>query len=392
MIGQSERNRYISTILYFASMENTPFLTAGVSLNDGKISMQRRIEGMYKKKKTNRSLAILLCILFCVFAFAAFTTACGNIPKTQNVLAEETTVSDKSITVEPNITNAADLNQVKKLTADTDFPKDIINILLIGVDCSNERDTLNGKRSYRADTMIILSVNTTTNKVHLVSLPRDTYAKIPGTDGIYRLSAAIECGGGWPTEGGFKKACEAASWMLGGIPVKYYYAVDMSAFTGLIDAVGGIDYNIDLEFSIEKRTYKKGMQHLDGQGVLDYLRIRRNGGNDLIRMERQRAILAAIFKRLKDSDMLTKIPDIINSFKGRLYTNTSLAQTAALTVFFRDIDAAAIKTDVMDGTSGNAFGSYFMFTDQKKRVGLIKEIYGVDVPQYTDLTYESGKK
>jgi anionic cell wall polymer biosynthesis LytR-Cps2A-Psr (LCP) family protein len=85
-----------------------------------------------------------------------------------------------------------------------------------------------------------LSENTETGDVHLISLPRDTYAKIPGVSGIYKLNASIDCGGGWPTQSGFEKVCEAASWMLGGIPVEYYYAVDMSAFKELVDSIDGV--------------------------------------------------------------------------------------------------------------------------------------------------------
>ena len=58
--------------------------------------------------------------------------------------------------------------------------------------------------------MIVLSINTKTKKVDLISLPRDTYANIPGVEGIYKLNASIDCGGGWPTAEGFEKVCEAA--------------------------------------------------------------------------------------------------------------------------------------------------------------------------------------
>ena len=167
-----------------------------------------------------------------------------------------------------------------------------INIMLIGVDYSPERDTWEGKHSYHSDVMIVLTINKVENTIQLTSLPRDTYCQIPGVSGRYKLNASIDCGGGWPTPGGFKKVCEAASWELGGIPVNYYYAVDMTAVKSLFDAIGGVDFDVSVDFTINGRSYKAGMQHLDGQGALDYLRVRKNlpssEAGDLNRIDRQK--------------------------------------------------------------------------------------------------------
>ena len=164
------------------------------------------------------------------------------------------------------------------LVTQSDFSNldNIVNIMLIGVDHAVERETWSGKHAYHSDVMIVLSINTKTRDVSMISLPRDTYAKIPGVEGIYKLNASIDCGGGWPTESGFQKVCESAEWMLGGIPIDYYYAVDMGAVKDLVNAIGGVDFDIDVAFKMQGRSYKKGMQHLDGQAVLDYLRVRKN--------------------------------------------------------------------------------------------------------------------
>ena len=204
-------------------------------------------------------------------------------------------------------------NEYEQLVSQADFGllDNIVNVLLIGVDHATERDTWSGKKAFHADVMIVLAINTDTGTVDMISLPRDTYASIPGVKGIYKLNASIDCGGGWPTEGGFNKVCEAAEWMLGGIPVDYYYAVDMNAVKGLADTIDGVDYNVDIDYTIQGRSYSKGMQHLDGQGVLDYLRVRKELGDqsgDKNRVDRQKRLLVAIFEKLKASNMLVKLP------------------------------------------------------------------------------------
>ena len=268
---------------------------------------------------------------------------------------------------------------------------DIVNIMLIGVDYSPGRN----KRNFHADVMIVLAINTEKNEVHLISLPRDTYAKIPGVNGIYKLNASIDCGGGWPTQSGFEKVCEAASWMLGGIPVQYYYAIDMEAVKGLVDEIGGVDYNVDVKFEGESRFYQEGHQHMDGQAVLDYMRVRKELGSesgDLNRINRQKRMLVAIFNKLKKSNLISKLPGILKEFNGNLYTNITFAQTAGLAAFMNKIDCDKILMHSMTGRFCNIFNWNFVITDQDKRVKLIKEIYGVEVPQYQEYTYEYVKE
>lgn len=296
---------------------------------------------------------------------------------------------------EPPATECPTEDPYDVLVSEADFSilNNIVNIMLIGVDYAQERETWNGKHAYHADVMIVLSVNTVTSEVNLISLPRDTYAKIPGVDGIYKLNASIDCGGGWPTEEGFEKVCEAASWMLGGLPVQYYYAVDMAAVKGLVDSVGGVDFDVDVGFKMQGRSYKTGAQHMDGQAVLDYLRVRKNVGSesgDLNRINRQKRMLVAIFEKIKSSGLLANLPMMLGAFEGDLHTNTTLGQTAGLAAFFYKVDGDKIELNSMDGDVHSIFNWSFVITDQEKRVKIIKDVFGVDVPVYKEYTYASA--
>ena len=275
--------------------------------------------------------------------------------------------------------------------ADTETMNNIINIALIGVDYAVERETWNGKHEYHADVIMVMAVNFTEKRVDLISIPRDTYAEIPGVKGIYKINASINCGGGFEAEGGtgFLKTCEAASWMLGGIPVDYYYAVTMPAVKELVDIFGGVDYNLDVSFSMAGRKYFRGQQHMNGQAVLDYLRVRKNvaKSGDNNRINRQKEMLVALFKQVRANNVLLKIPEIISTFDGQLFTNCSFSQTAALASFAYDLDPARIGMYSMDGRYTSIFGWNFTLTDQEKRVGIIRKVYGIDMPinwEYTE--------
>ena len=288
--------------------------------------------------------------------------------------------------------------------ADTSMMKDIVNILLIGVDYSTERETWNGKKEWHSDVMMVLAVNFEENRADLISLPRDTYASIPGVKGIYKLNASLNCGGGlYKSDGsvnpkGLEKVCEAAEWMLGGIDVDYYYAVTMTSLKDLVDLCGGLEYDMDIDFKIQGRSYQKGLQHIDGQGFLDYCRVRKgtNGlssseSGDANRVNRQKRMLIAMFKQMKADQLITKIPEIIQTFDGELYTNCSLSQTAALAAFAYNLDPNNIGMYSMSGTTTSLFQWNFCFTDQSNRVNIIKNVYNVSVKKHGQYTLSYGR-
>ncbi len=117
--------------------------------------------------------------------------------------------------------------------------KNIKNFLLMGMD-KTDYSISNGS-IYHTDAILVVDVNFDEHKIDLISLPRDTLTYVPGIKGNYKLNATNNCGGG-KTEEGFQKACEAASWLLGGVRIDYYCAVDMRAMIAIGDAIGGVDF------------------------------------------------------------------------------------------------------------------------------------------------------
>lgn len=327
-----------------------------------------------KKKMSRRKKTVLISVLTVLVLLVSVVGvyAFRILYRPQDVLAPSTSISSNPY---EDLMSQADLSMLDK---------NIINVLIAGVDYAPERETWGGKHAYHADVMIVLAINLEKNTVDMISLPRDTYAKIPGVQGKYKLNASLDCGGGYPE--GMTKVCEAASWMLGGIPVDYYYAVTMPVLKDLVDAVGGLDYEVDVDFTMVGRSYKKGMQHMDGQAVLDYLRVRKHveDGGDLNRINRQKNLLVALFRKMQQSNLIVKIPEILSAFDGKMATNTNLEQTAALAVFAYKLPSENIQMHSMDGPMHSIYNWNFCLTNQEKRVQLIKQVYGVDVPQYKE--------
>ena len=303
----------------------------------------------------------------------------------------------------PTLNPYEELEQV----ADTGMMNGIVNILFIGVDYEAARIDKKwaGKdgNAFHSDVMIVCAVNFNENRVDLISLPRDTYASIPGVDGVYKLNASLNCGTDGTNYGlfcengeGFQKVCEAAEWMLGGISVDYYYAVTMESVKQIVDIVGGVWYNLEGDFDNGGRYYKAGFQYMDGQACLDYMRVRKPGHGKLAtgdsnRVNRQKNMMVTIFKKMKEENLVLKVPEILAAFDGALFTNCTPAQTAALALFGYNLDPNNIGAHSMGGDGATLFHWNFVFTNQSERVKLIHDIYGVDVKTYPKYTLAYGR-
>ena len=268
--------------------------------------------------------------------------------------------------------------------ADTDFMAGRVNILLLGFDQSPERDDENedvyrgGRNGYRSDVLMLLAVNFEKNTAHLISVPRDTYSPIYNTKGRYKINAAFAKGGGADKDG-FTYAVKTVE-MLFGVPVDYYAGVNMQGLKNVVDALGGVDYDVDVEIHLNGRTLEKGYQHLNGQQVLDYCRARKGISTDAGRNDRQQRMLLAIFEELREKNKLTAIPKLFAAVSGDLYTNLSLSQVAALASFALDLGVENIARTTLEGEYvSNVYNASYYVLKNKALIALVKEEFGVIV-------------
>ena len=287
------------------------------------------------------------------------------------------------------------------ITEYIDLPHHTVNILLLGIDFGhNGYWGSGGKKSLEdchTDAVMVIAVNLDEIKADFISLPRDTLTYVPGVKGIYKLNAAVNCGNG-SMEDGLQKACDAASWVLGGIKIDYYFAVDMNAMAALGDAIGGVDFELEMSYTGHSgRKYYKGLRHLDGVGITDYMRSRTNAtvnANDIGRTGRQRELMMAILKKLKeDKDLLLTAFKTARGLQDSFFTNiTGAVATDFLPLLpvFLNMDEQSAGSHVITGRYRTALqGWNFTFTDQGHRREVIKNVYGVEVPElkYVSLEY-----
>ncbi len=268
----------------------------------------------------------------------------------------------------------------------------IVNIALFGIDAYENGTSTSGSMPH-TDANLIVAVNFDTKEVSLISIARDCLTIAPGYTGYYKFNGVFNVGGGMKDpKAGLELSCRAAEEWLGGVSVPYYYGVDFQALIDLVDQIGGIDFQVDIRLkTLDGKVIEKGFRHLDGQGVMAYMRMRKSaGGLDSKRTARQRKMLVAIFGKLKKEGKLSMIPDLMKTMGDNVYTNTTLSQTVSLVNFAKDIDPESIKSYSIQGTMHMKYDWAFCFIDQQARIDILKEVYGIDAAPigYNSTEYE----
>ncbi|MDK8191469.1 LCP family protein [Paenibacillus sp. UMB7766-LJ446] len=212
--------------------------------------------------------------------------------------------------------------------------KERVNILLLGGDTR-------GDDPGRSDSVMVASIDPVSKKAHLFSILRDTYVEIPG-HGKSRLNAAFSYGGAELTK-------QTVGDLLG-IPIQHYVYTDFIGFMALVDAVDGIDIDVEKDMyytsKADKHMYdidlKKGLQHMDGKTALQYVRFRHDATSDFTRTERQRIFMTELAKKMQSTTSLFKIPDILEAVAPYIETDLSPTQMLKLASLGFDINVNEI--------------------------------------------------
>ncbi|MEL7609909.1 MAG: LCP family protein [Bacillota bacterium] len=281
--------------------------------------------------------------------------------------------------------------------ADLEFMKNKVNILMLGWDESPERTEdedselyRDENNNFRSDVLMLLTIDFEQHTAKLISIPRDTLAPIYNTKGHWKINAAFALGGS-AKGNGFEYAINTVSSLLGGIPINYYAGVNMTGIKAVVDAMGGVDYDVDQRIVLNGRVLETGYQHLNGQQVLDYCRARKGISTDVGRTDRQQRILFAIFEQLKSKNQLVNLPKIFTSVQGYINTNLNLEQIAALSVFALDLKSENLTRATLDGEyitkTAYSNGSFYVLHNDEL-VELVKDTFGITIKP--DIRYDAA--
>ena len=219
--------------------------------------------------------------------------------------------------------------------------KDKATIMIMGVD---ERSDDVG----RSDTLMVATIDPQKNEASLLSIPRDTRVAIP-KNGYDKINAAYAYGG--------EKLTQRTVEDFLGIRMDHYVIINTHAFQKIIDAIGGIDIDV------EKRMYyedpwdddgglvidlRPGRQHMDGKTAVTYVRYRDEEG-DIGRVKRQQKFMRACVDAVTTPTILPRLPGIIASVIDSVKTDLSVRQMLEFIGTLKQAQAKGLRTDMVPG-------------------------------------------
>ncbi|MFP4439137.1 MAG: LCP family protein [Chloroflexaceae bacterium] len=231
-----------------------------------------------------------------------------------------------------------------------------LNVLLMGVD-QRPTETYPG----RTDAIMIVHIDPQTQRVALLSLPRDLIVTIPGY-GSARINAASVYGaqaGG--TGGGIQLMRETVSQLLG-IPIHYVVRVDFNGFIGAVDAIGGVTIDVEqelydpsyptMDYGYREVHFLPGPQDMDGETALIYSRIR-HMDSDFERMRRQQQVIIGILEQVREQHALQQLQSvaaITTALRDYVQTDVPQEQMPALARTFGDFSLDEVERYTLDGS------------------------------------------
>jgi len=255
-----------------------------------------------------------------------------------------------------------------------------LNVLILGLDSrGTTADTQN------TDTMIVLSVDPLNRTAAMLSVPRDTVAAIPG-HGSDKVNGAFALGGPDLAQ----KTIEG----LLGIRINSYALINFSAFTEIVDSVGGVLVDVKRpirdeaypteDFGVERLSILPGPQLMPGEIALKYARSRHDS-NDFSRARRQQDVISAMRARLSADGMLARLPGIVNDVGSAVETNFDPANVLPLAGLGGGIPSSDIKSEVLlpcggdaphcELTESNTGLGYYLIPDRAKVANLVAELF-----------------
>lgn len=249
---------------------------------------------------------------------------------------------------EENLNVSSELDELMK---DNPTMKKITNIALFGIDARE------GEEKSRADAIIIMSINPMTGKIKLISVMRDSYVDIG--DGFWdKINHSYYYGG---PEGAISTLNTNFN-----LNITDYVTVDFSSMAQAIDALGGVDIDVD-EDEMEQvningyevgNGYQEltqwGYVHLTGEQAVGYARIRNLDG-DKARTGRQREVVMAAVEQVKQKSIL-ELPAIIKEVIPMLKTSMTYSEIAAFIPMLKN--DITVEQTVIPGDYDGAYDAY----------------------------------
>lgn len=251
------------------------------------------------------------------------------------------------------------------------------NILVMGVDAAeNEGDPFKGNRS---DAMLLVSIAPHGRNVNVISIPRDSKVYIADRTKPDKINHAFAYGGINLTV----KTVEETF----GVRVDHYLVLSNKGLVKFIDTIGGLPIYIEKDMYYNDSTgglhinLPKGDRVLTGKEAEGYMRFRKDALGDIGRIRRQQWFFNALGARLKDPQVLVKIPEVLKVMPKYILTDLSVYELSQYAALAKSIDMSTVQVATLPGSPSQRGSISYWILDPAKTQDIINKLVYRDKPK-----------
>jgi len=235
-----------------------------------------------------------------------------------------------------------------------------INICIVGKD--------NTEDSHRADTILFTTLDLDNKTVQVLSIPRDTRVQIPGR-GWDKINHAYPYGG--------IELLNRTLINYLGMPIHYYIELDYNSFPKIVDLLGGVDIYVEKRLKYVDKAgglyidIPQGLQHMDGETALKFVRFRHDALGDIGRIKRQQQFMKALLQKIANQAVSTKMPTLLKEIIQALQTDLPAEEALKLAMYFRDIPPQNIRFFTLPGKPAVLSGVSYWLGDVNRALAML---------------------
>ena len=245
--------------------------------------------------------------------------------------------------------------------------KDEYLILLVGVDKAAGEE--NNEDFTRTDTIMLMKANTKDGTIKLLSIPRDSRVLVRNTYDKVNHAHAF---------GGIELTLQSLRNFLG-LDIDYYVQVNYQALVNIVDAIGGVDYEVPEGVNIKKWTLniKPGMNHFNGTDTMWYLRTRHIYNNgDIGRVHAQQDFVKAMVDQAVKKSSQMNLMTVISSYIKYVKTNLPMSAIVDLVKSIPNFSSDKVETFVVPGNGAYINKISYYIPDEKGTWDIVDKVFG----------------
>ena len=243
------------------------------------------------------------------------------------------------------------------------------NVLLLGIDARE------GETMARTDSIIMASIDPKSKQIALLSIPRDTRVKIPGHGWDKINSASVY--------GGPELTAKVVSDLVG-VPLKHYVSTDFSGFKEIVDTLGVVTLDVEqnmyhpdeAEYSIDLSA---GLQRLDGDKALQYVRYRGYVQGDIERTRHQQVFLMALAEEMLQPSTIPKLPKLVREIDKYVKTNLGVGDMIKLASAAKSIDNYTMVSQTLPGRDIDIGGVSYWGVDPAEARQMVAGLFNGEI-------------